>query len=486
VAEPLIFSADLGGTPIPLRQPWQWCVGSDHAVTALRADWQAQLRQAHADLGFRHVRFHGILDDAMGTVIEQGGQFIYSFFNTDRIFDFLLSIGMKPVIELSFMPRALASGDEIVFRYQGNITPPRDYAQWAELIRRLATHWIERYGIDEVAQWPFECWNEPNLSYFSTRDQAEYFRLYRSTAAALKAVHPRLQVGGPATAANEWIEDFIVHGRNTGTPVDFISTHYYPTDPFGTAQMDTTTQLEHTTAGVMRLVAQQARDHAGKLPLYYTEWSISSNPRDPFHDSAFAAALAARIAMSVDDLVDGYSWWTFSDIFEENYFPSVPFHGGFGLLNLYGIPKPVYRAFQMLRLLGSERCEVSGEHPRVAVWAARHDGNRRQPANLVLINQAMPRHAIDNEPLSLRLRHHGALRARRVSVFRVDEEHANPVRAWYQMGTPEYLLPAQVATLLQVSQPQPEPLPHRYADGTLEIDLVLAPQSINRVQIDWG
>src|ERR1700737_630950 len=104
------FSCKLDATPIPLSRPWQHTVGRFHAPPALRADWQAQLRQAHADLGFRHVRFHGILCDDMGTLICQSEQLLYSFFNTDQIFDFLLSISMKPIVELSFMPSTLSSG----------------------------------------------------------------------------------------------------------------------------------------------------------------------------------------------------------------------------------------------------------------------------------------------------------------------------------------------------------------------------------------
>src|SRR5450755_3558986 len=141
---PTTFTADLRSVAIPLRQPWQWCVGSGHATLALRADWQTHLAQARRDLGFHHVRFHGILGDDMGTLIRQSAEPLYSFFNTDRIFDFLLSIGMKPVVELSFMPRTLSSGGNTVFHYQGNITPPKDYAQWGELIRRVAGHWVER------------------------------------------------------------------------------------------------------------------------------------------------------------------------------------------------------------------------------------------------------------------------------------------------------------------------------------------------------
>jgi len=482
---PTPFSADFTAAAVPLRQPWQWCVGSDHATIALRADWQEQLRRARRDLGFRHVRFHGILDDDMGTLIMQSEQLLYSFFNADRIFDFLLSIGMRPVVELSFMPRTLSSGGNIVFHYQGNITPPKDYAQWGELVRRLVSHWVERYGGEEVSQWPFECWNEPNLPAFWAGDQAAYFELYQTTAAAIKSVDPRIPVGGPVTAANAWLDDFNDYCARTGTARDFLSTHYYPTDPFAAIDADTVTQLEHSPPGVMRMVALAARQAAGALPLYYSEWSISSNPRDPFHDSSFAAALALRIAMSVDDVVDGYSYWTFSDIFEENYFPSVPFHGGFGMMNLHGIPKPVYRAFQMLRALGDERVDVAGEHATVAMWAGRCAADEERRAGVLLINQAMPRHPIASEPVRLRLAHATGRRAKSVTLGRVDDDHANPERAWRESGAPEYLSPAQVEALEQASQTVAEPIDCRGRAGMLEVDLVLAPQSVNHLRIEW-
>ena len=479
--EPVSLSIDPAAAPTALHQPWQWCVGSGHATLALRADWQAQLAQAHRDLGFRHVRFHGILDDDMGTLICQDDQPLYSFFNTDRIFDFLLSIGMKPVVELSFMPRMLSSGGNIVFHYQGNITPPKDYAQWGELVRRLAAHWVERYGIDEVAEWPFECWNEPNLGFFWTGGQAAYFQLYETTAAALKSVDARLQVGGPVTAANGWLDDFTAACRQQKSALDFLSTHYYPTDAFGAIDSDTVTQLEHSPPGVMRTRALEARAAAGRLPLYYTEWSISSNPRDPMHDSAFAAALAVRIAMSVDEVVDGYSYWTFSDIFEENYFPSVPFHGGFGLMNLYGVPKPIYRAFQMLRALGATQIPVAGEHPTVAAWAA-HDA---QGTRAVLINQAMPRHPIEDERVSLQVKPVAGSRPRSVTLSRIDSAHADPAEAWRKTGAPEYLKPAEVEALMRASEPTPEPIAFDCADGLLRIEATLAAQSVNQLCIEW-
>jgi xylan 1,4-beta-xylosidase len=188
----------------------------------------------------------------------------------------------------------------------------------------------------------------------------------------------------------------------------------------------------------------------------------------------------------VDEVVDGYSYWTFSDIFEENYFPSVPFHGGFGMMNLYGIPKPVYRAFQMLRSLGNRRFEVRGEHATVAAWVGRQGIHGDNEANAILINQAMPRHPVGSEAITLELANGPARQVKAVTVTRVDADHANPEQAWKDMGSPEYLKPNQVQRLLLASQTGPEPLAWCLGDsGLLAIEIVLAAQSVNLIRIEW-
>ena len=253
-------------------------MGSGHAPLALRADWQAQMLRAHQELGFRHVRFHALLSDEMGTLLCEENQLLYLFFNADQIVDFLLSIGMKPFVELSFMPETLASVPTTVFSYRANVTPPKDYAQWATLIQKLVTHWVSRYGAAEVRTWFFEVWNEPNLAAFWTGGQDGYFQLYRCTAAAIKGVDASIKVGGPATADNKWISEFLAFCRTNSVPVDFVSTHHYPTDAFGTPGADTMTQLEHAPRGMMRTQPATARKEAGEAAsvLYGVEYFFES------------------------------------------------------------------------------------------------------------------------------------------------------------------------------------------------------------------
>ncbi len=476
------FTCDLNAPVSPFDHFWEHTLGSGHAPLALRADWQTQLARCHADLGARHVRFHGILSDDMGTLICQDEKLLYSFFNADQVMDFLLSIGMRPFVELSFMPATLASGDTTVFRYRGNVTPPRDVHQWATLIGKLVGHWTERYGAEETRQWYLEVWNEPNLPQFWTGDQAKYFELYRATAEAIKAVDGSLRVGGPATAQNAWIPEFLEFCGQHNLPADFVSTHYYPTDAFGTIGADSDAQLAHAPRDVMRKRATEARQQAGARPLYYTEWNTSSNPRHNLHDEPASAAYATHILMSVRGLVQGYSFWTFSDIFAENFFPALPFQGGFGLLTINGIPKPVYRAYQLLHRLGSEELPVEGRHDTVEVWAVRQAGRTPTSLTLLLVNDAQPRHPIHTEVARVRLLNAGDPAA--AFVERIDQDHANPRRAWQAMGAPAYPTARQVEQLRSESQLRAEPLGARRVDGVLEFTLALPPHSVAAVTLE--
>ncbi|HET9527080.1 MAG TPA: glycosyl hydrolase [Pyrinomonadaceae bacterium] len=474
----LSFFCDLAEATTPLPHFWEHTVGSDHAPMALRADWQSQLTRAHRELGFQHVRFHGLLSDDFRLVVRDTNKLLHSFFNCDQVFDFLLSIGMKPFVELSFMPSALASGRRTVFGYEANVTPPRDYKQWSRLIDALVSHCVERYGNKEVAEWLFEVWNEPNLSQFWAGTQRDYFKLYRYTAEAIKNIDASFRVGGPATARSEWIEDFVKFCDRNEVPADFITTHYYPNDGFEDVK-ETEEQLFRSQRGIMRQVAEDTKRYAAGRPVYYTEWNASSDSRNPLHDEPYAAAFAASTVMEANGLVEGYSFWTFTDIFEENYLPSVPFHGGFGLLNLHGIPKPVYRAFELLHDLGTQQSLVDGLHETVDCSLIRKDST----ATILLTNHTTPGHSIETEQIEIRL--DNAREPIGAYTRRIDDEHANPKRLWLEMGQPEYLGRREVDQLEQASQLVTEKQPFNYRDGALVLKISLPPHAIAAITIEF-
>jgi xylan 1,4-beta-xylosidase len=472
------FTCDLNSKTESFPHFWEHTIGSGHATLALRADWQQQLKRCHHELGFKYVRFHGILSDNMGTLVDENNELIYSFFNSDQVFDFLLSIGMAPFVELSFMPLALASGNKTVFKYQDNVTPPKDYSAWEVLISKTIQHWVQRYGLDKVRTWFFEVWNEPNLKSFWTATQSDYFILYKHTAKAIKEIDPDLKVGGPATAKNAWITEFKDYCEKHTIPFDFISTHHYPTDAFGKPGDDTIEQLAKSERSILRKEATDTKKKAGETPVYYTEWSTSSNPFDDLHDESYAASFIVKTIMEARGQVEGYSYWTFSDIFDENYFSSRPFHGGFGLMNIYGIPKPAYRAFELLHRLGHHLIKVEGTHSTIDVWLT----TKNSIVQVIITNSVLPKHPVMSELVRIKLENMDEVK--KVTVQKIDDDHVNVRGRWINMGKPEGLSPAQVTELETVSVLVEEPLRYDFDHKTLSLEVEVPAQCVALITIE--
>jgi xylan 1,4-beta-xylosidase len=354
-----VVSANYSKLKGPLNTFFREVVGAGRAAEGLRADWQRDLALVHRECGFKYIRFHGLLEDELGVYREdRNGKPVYNFQYIDAIYDAILNIGMKPFVELGFMPQALASGNKTIFWWKGNVTPPKDYDKWEGLIRNLVSHWTERYGKAEVRQWYFEVWNEPNLDGFWSGTQAEYFKLYEVSARAIKSVSPEYRVGGPATAGNGWIAETIAFATKNKVPLDFVSTHDYGVkgiglDEYGNQQLQLVTEPGAIIDGVRGSRAHIEASASPKLPLHYTEWSASYSQRDPIHDSYVSAPYILSKLKGTEGYADSMSYWTFTDIFEEGGPVPNPFHGGFGMLNFQGLRKPAYHAYQFLNQLGS-------------------------------------------------------------------------------------------------------------------------------------
>jgi xylan 1,4-beta-xylosidase len=218
----------------PFPHFWEKMFGSERAIVTLRESYLNDLRDVRKITGFEYVRFHAIFHDEVGIYDEDAqGHPLYNFSYVDQIYDGLLANGVRPFIELSFMPKKLAADKNALhpFWYKQNVSPPKDWNQWDDLITQFTKHLVDRYGIDEVSQWYFEVWNEPNLDFWSgDPKQATYWQLYDHTARSIKQVSPRLRVGGPATAQAAWADAFIRHCAENKIPVDFVSSHVYGND----------------------------------------------------------------------------------------------------------------------------------------------------------------------------------------------------------------------------------------------------------------
>jgi xylan 1,4-beta-xylosidase len=313
------ISADMNQPAGPLKTVFNECVGAGRANEGLRADWQQQLAITKKECGFRYIRFHGILSDDMGVYQEdKQGNAVYNWQYIDKLYDFLLSIKVKPFIELSFMPNALKSSEQTIFWWKGNVSQPVSYEKWAELIKQMVKHLEGRYGRKEVASWYFEVWNEPNLAQFFVGTQNDYFKLYQITANAIKSIYPGYRVGGPATAGSKWITELITYCAEHQTPIDFIATHEYGVDGLGLDVAGTKlVRLRDDPDNIIKKVQiikeQISKSVYPKLELHMTEWNSSWAPKDPFHQTYQQAAYVLNTLKGTEgeffDLLDIYGYF---------------------------------------------------------------------------------------------------------------------------------------------------------------------------------
>jgi xylan 1,4-beta-xylosidase len=425
---------------------WEQMFGSGRAILTLRESYRNDLRLVKSTTDFKFVRFHAILHDEVGIYGEDKlGNPIYNFSYVDQIYDGLLANGIRPFVELSFMPSKLASRQAVhSFKYRPIVAPPRSYEKWDALIAAFAAHLIDRYGIDEVAQWYFEVWNEPNLDFWVGQPkQSSYWTLYDHTAQALKAVDSRLRVGGPSTAQAAWVSAFIRHCTEKGIPFDFVSTHVYAND---TAKDVFATHEKIPRAEMVCRAAKKVRDEVDAsprrgVPIFWSEYNATYFNEAKVTDSLFMGPWLADTLRRCDGLTDMMSYWTFSDVFEEQGVVKRPFYGGFGLIAAGGIPKPVFNAFKILHGLGTERFEVGSEH---ALVTQRADGS----FVIALWNYVAPGESGAPITISLRLPHVAARSAR---VLRLDAEHGDAGGAYLRMGSPTYPTTAQLEQLVKAS-----------------------------------
>jgi xylan 1,4-beta-xylosidase len=344
----------------PMNNMFNECVGAGRANEGLRADWQQQLSYVKKECGFRYIRFHGLFTDDMGVYSEdKNGKPRFNYMYVDALFDYLISINIKPFVELGFMPNALASGKETIFWWKGNVTPPKDYDKWAALVKNITEHFTQRYGVEEVKTWYFEVWNEPNLKPgFWTGTQEDYFKLYKYSVNAVKSVNTAYRVGGPGTAGAAWEPEMIEFCTKNNLPIDFISTHSYGVnqgylDEYGNSGTVLAPQEYAVSGDVLQSRKEIINSTKPNLELHYTEWSSSYTPSDPIHDSYHEASYILNKLKQVGNAAQSMSYWVFTDIFEESSPRFEPFHGGFGLLTIQGINKPAFYAYQFLNKLGN-------------------------------------------------------------------------------------------------------------------------------------
>ncbi|WUH92914.1 xylan 1,4-beta-xylosidase [Streptomyces sp. NBC_00433] len=472
-----------------LTDAWRFCVGTGRFDLALRRDYQDSLALVQQDIGFRYIRGHGLLSDGIGIhrpYEHQGERRVrHSFGYVDQVVDAYLDLGIKPFVELGFMPSTLASGDQTVFWWQGNVTPPRDWREWADLVGATVRHLVDRYGLAEVRTWPIEVWNEPNLKdFWAGADQDAYHRLYEVTANAVKDVDAELQVGGPSLAPGyqpEWLTRFADFVAGSSAPIDFVSRHAYTSGPAQQVPFGTHQTLGPASSLLEQFAAPRQQLHGtdlAELPVHITEFNSSYRPDNHIHDTALHAAYLAPVLAAGGDLVDSFSYWTFSDVFEEVGIPTALFHGGFGLLTHRQIKKPTYHLYAFMARLGDTVLARGDDHlvtrhpdGRIAVLAwAPVDVTGGEGVGTHTVRLSVPVGGPGDS----------AVYAQRSSVA---EDAGNAYAAWCEMGRPASPSRRALDALREAAEPARSHHSLPVAGGRADCDLVLGRHEVTLLEL---
>jgi xylan 1,4-beta-xylosidase len=429
----------------------------------MRESYRDDMRTVKKATGFQAVRFHGIFMDDVGLFsLDAKGKPVYNFSYVDQIYDGLLANGVRPFVELSFMPKQMASDPAALhaFWYKQNVSPPKDYVLWDGMIAAFARHLVDRYGIEEVSQWDFEVWNEPNLDFWGGRpQQTTYFELYDNTARTLKKVNSHIRVGGPATAQAAWIPAFLEHCKQDNVPVDFVTTHVYANDTakdvFRTDEQIPRDRM--VCRSVHKVHDEIAESPFPKVPLIFSEYNASYSNEPDVTDTVYMGPWLADTISQCDGLTEAMSYWTFSDVFEEQGVVKTPFYGGFGLIAEDDIPKPSFNAFAMLHQLGNRRLKLNSD---TALATQRRDGS----IAVLLWNYAPPfgtGAAYTPPPATLgpaktfHVSLAGVPANASVEIWRLDADHGNVMKTYNAMGRPAFPTREQIVQLRVAGRPSP-------------------------------
>jgi xylan 1,4-beta-xylosidase len=462
-----VITIDSAAPSHPFPHFWERMFGSGRANLSMRESYRKDLRRTREVTDFEYVRFHAILDDENGVYDEDAqGRPLYNFSYVDQIYDGLLDEHLRPFVEISFMPRKLAANlAPHPFWYKPFPSPPKDPNKWASLIEAFARHLEDRYGKAEVQQWYFEVWNEPNIDFWNGEPkQATYFALYDVTAKALKRIDPLLRVGGPATAQAAWVEDFLAHCTKNSIPFDFVSTHVYDNEDsklvFGRSLP--IARRDMVARSARKVYDQVKASAAPDTPIIWSEYNATYLNQPEVTDSAFMGPWLANNIRECDGLQSMMSYWTFSDVFEEQGVVKTPFYGGYGLIAERHLPKAAFWAFDLLHKLGDQRLAADSENQLIT---RRADGTYV----VAIWNYAEPGENPGSKTFRLKLAN---VRAKSYRMRYIGPEHGSVLESWKKMGAPVSPTREQIALLQRESRlPEPEVFP-------LDQPIILAPQTL--------
>ncbi|MFP4551371.1 MAG: GH39 family glycosyl hydrolase [Spirochaetales bacterium] len=485
----------------PLRHPWSKCITVGRAYELLRADLQQHLRFLKKELDFTYIRFHASFHDDVGVVQrDSDGGLRFRWTQLDHIYDFLVDAGFDPIVEINPMPQALASGEQKMFWYGMNVTPPASYDEWEQFIGAWVAHIVERYGLDCVRRWYFEVWNEPDLSGFWSSTMEEYYRLYASCARVIKGFDSGLRVGGPATAgAIDQVLPFARWCRENNVPVNFLSYHNYPQNEVGAypEQSESPHRPGMFFVDRVRETKRRLQDEGyGDLPLFMTEWNTQAQNTDwqarwvgnEHVNDLFSGAAVCHLAHGCDEALDMMGFWVASDVFEEGG-PQLEPYGNryqyYGMLSVDGTPKASYHAFSFLnRLRGPRYALTLPDNLPVTRGVVVTD--ERSVTRALVWNCAFPTDEATEWTLSVSLpvpRTASARSQLRLTIATVREGQGSAWEFWKAMGAPPTLTQTEHKALAARALPAWSSVMMPVTDGKVTLELALKPNEFAFVEL---
>jgi xylan 1,4-beta-xylosidase len=478
----IVFSPHWNEIGTPLKHTWEGLGNVDQFRWMVRGDMQAQLAMARRELNMRNVRAVGLFDDEMRvfgldpqTWREKERKPRYNWQAIDYVIQSLLDRGISPVITTSFTPYAMASGEQYCFTTKANVTPPKDYNQWFDLVNKTVQHFVDRFGVATVKNWYFEVWNEPNLdAFWKGADKQEFYKLWTTTFKAIKAVNPGFAVGGPSTARAEWVEEFIIYTRANNCLPDFLITHVYNNDspfaalsPFAGPQSDKVNDSPNFLSGVVKGTRRLLDSLGFKGELHFNEWGRSWHPSDEVRESQNEAAFIVKTMAECSQYADYFAYWCLSDIYDQLGYGAEAFHGNYGMMNLDGFKKPSYKAFQLLGKLGDRQVAIETNAGNVMQNAiASKSKNGYQFLFYAMEKDFKPGDKIKSTTVSVRLPE--GVNAAKITMYKIGEIDNNIPAAWRKLGKPSYLNKEQLKRLKELNSLQKNtqrPIIRQTSDG---------------------
>jgi xylan 1,4-beta-xylosidase len=457
---------------------WNKGVGAGRANDGLKPIWQEQLQVSAQQCGFKYARYYGIFHDDMG-VYNNGD---YNWKQVDDLLDATIRSGLKPFVVLSFFPKDIAGSDAAQFTWNARIAPPEDLTKWTDMVTAFTKHIIAKYGEDEVGKWYFEAWNEPDQSSYWAGTKSQYFSLYKATAKAMKAVSPKVKVGGPATSGlsgsttGAWMEEFLGYCKQEQVPVDFVTAHPFPADASGKAREVGATVKD--LQGLKAIVSSRFP----QAEIFVSRWSSSPVIKDAVRDDLPAAAFILRQNLETIGLVNGMFYTSFIDGPEEE---KGTFHGGQGLLNSSGIAKPAFHAYRLLNMLGEELL-----YNKDGIVVTRHKDSKKITALMYNYPVSLPTGLpAGDEGVVSKLMTQGEAKLYSFKVqnmhpdarFNVDilsEEYGNAIHAYKEAGSPPLTNKDMIDAMKRVGMALNEEQVLSSATGVLYIEKTLKPWEV--------